>query len=94
MSVAVEGLLSVLGDAPRDERVFALLRMEGRLALEPDNGRVSYGPRRVMYPQLTSMRADEMSLSVEPTLIRDRCLTDEILEFVEDLSIFALGKTD
>lgn len=94
VSVAVEGLLSVLGDAPRDERVFALLRMEGRLALEPDNGRVSYGPRRVMYPQLTSMRADEMSLSVEPTLIRDRCLTDEILEFVEDLSIFALGKTD
>ncbi len=94
VSVAVEALLKVLGDPPRNERVFALLRMEGLLALESDNGRVSYGPRRVMYPQLTSMYADEMSFSVEPALIRDRCLTDEILEFVEELSMFALSDND
>ena len=37
---------------------------------------------------------DEMTFSVEPSLIRDRCLVDEILEFVEDLSMFALGKDD
>lgn len=93
-NIAVEALLEVLGDGTRSERIFALMRMQGRLALEPDNGRVSYGPRRVMYPQLTSMYEDEMELSVEPTLIRQRCLTDEILEFVEDLSLFALAKND
>ncbi len=92
--VAVDALIEILGEAPRSQRIFALMRMEGRLALEADNGRVSYGPRRVLYPQLTSMYEDEMELSVEPTLIRDRCLADEILEFVEDLSMFALSKID
>jgi hyaluronoglucosaminidase len=92
--VAIEALLEVLGDGRRDERIFALMRMEGRLALEPDNGRTSYGPRRVMYPQLTTTDEDTMALSVEPTLIRHRNLIDEILEFVEDLSLFALSKED
>ncbi|MBW2279376.1 MAG: beta-N-acetylglucosaminidase domain-containing protein [Deltaproteobacteria bacterium] len=92
--VSIEALLEILADAPQNERLFAFMRMQGRLSLEPDNGRVSYGPRRVLYPQLTSMVEDEMRLSVEPTLIRDHCLADEILEFVEDLAMFALSDPD
>ncbi len=92
--VAIEALLEILSDISHRERLFAFMRMQGRLSLEPDNGRVSYGPRRVLYPQLTSMYEDEMRLSVEPTLIRGQCLADEILEFVEDLALFALSESN
>jgi len=92
IQAAITALLEILDEDERSERVFAFMRMEGRLSLEADNGRTSYGPRRVLYPQLTSMMPDRISLSVEPTLIRKSCLADEIVEFVEDLALFALAE--
>ena len=60
----------------------------------PEPARVSYGPRRVLYPQITSMREDEMSLGADTALIRGRNLVDEVVEFVEDLAIWLLTEAD
>ena len=84
----------LLGDSPRGAKLMVLMAMEARFSRDPEPGRVSYGPRRVLYPQLTSMREDEMALGEDAALIRDRNLIDEIVEFVEDLAIWLLTRTD
>jgi hypothetical protein len=63
--------------------VLAFLALEAKLSREPLPSEVSYGPRRVLYPQLASMRDDEMALAAEPTLIRDRNLADDIVLLAE-----------
>jgi hyaluronoglucosaminidase len=87
---ATDALLTICRDSTRSEKVFALLRLEAQLTRDAGNGKVSYGPRRVFYPQLTSMREDEMGLAPGETLIRNRSLADDILVFVEDLAAFLL----
>lgn len=82
----------LLGPGSRSEKVLGLMRMEAHLSREPDTDRTSYGPRRVMYPQITSMREDEMSLGADPALIRNRNLVDELVEFVEDLALWLLTR--
>ncbi len=47
----------------------------------------SYGPRRVLYPQLVSMNEDEAGFGADPALFRDRCLADEIVRFAEDQAL-------
>ena len=94
LNAALEAARALLGGGTRGEKVRALLIMQGRLAREPEADKVSYGPRRVLYPQLVAMQEDEMSLGHDPALIRDRCLVDEIVEFVEDLGIWLLTRTD
>lgn len=89
--IALDTLLNVVKDVPRSEQVFAVMRMQGQLTLDAFSGHVSYGPRRVLYPQLTSMRDDQMSLGAEPALFRDRCLADDIIVLVEDLALFMVA---
>ena len=48
---------------------------------------VSYGPRRVFYPQLASMRDDAMCLAPDPTLMRGRNLADDFVELVERVAL-------
>lgn len=91
---AFETLVSLLKPTSRSEKTTALMRFESKLAAEPETGQTSYGPRRVFYPQLSSMRSDEMGLGDEPALVRGRSLVDEIVEFVEDLAIWMLSETD
>jgi hypothetical protein len=94
MESAVATARAVLGEGTRSARVYALMGMEGRFTHEPETGKTSYGPRRVLYPQITSMRDDEMALGPDPALMRDRNLTDELVEFVEDLAIWLLTRPD
>ena len=76
------------------ERIARIIRGLRRFSRDGEPARVSYGPRRVLYPQLTSMREDEMALGEDAALIRDRNLIDEIVEFVEDLAIWLLARSE
>lgn len=73
------------------DRVFAFFALEARLSREPLPAKTSYGPRRVLYPQLTSMRDDEMALTNDPTLLTDRCLADDFVRCAEELALARLG---
>lgn len=87
MSAALECLRALLLADRARERVFAFFALEGRLSRTLPGAAASYGPRRALYPQLVSMRDDQMALSPEPTLVRDRCLADELVRWVEDLAL-------
>ncbi len=77
------------GELPK-ERVFAFFALEARLSREPLPARASYGPRRVLYPQLASMRDDEMALADDPTLLRNRCLADAFVDLAGELALSRL----
>jgi hyaluronoglucosaminidase len=88
MRAALGTLEKLLDDgASRTAKTFALFGLEAALASEPHPERVSYGPRRVLYPQLASMREPEMGFGDDPALIRDRNLSEEFVRLVEDLAL-------
>lgn len=91
MGAAVETLAALAADTPIGTRALAFMRFEGLLTLRPPGERTSYGPRRVLYPQLTSMREEEMRFGPDPALIRDRCLADELIRLVEDAALRVLA---
>ena len=92
LDAAMSAAQQMLAETSARDRVMAFLAMEGRLTREGDTGKTSYGPRRAMYPQLASLRDEEMSLADDPVLFRGRCLTDEFVEFVEDLALWLLAR--
>jgi hypothetical protein len=81
---AVAGLVS--GGTPAS-RITALFGFELRLGSEPQPQHVSYGPRRVLYPQLTSIFDHAMGFGVDPALVRGRCLADDFVALAEDLAL-------
>ncbi len=90
MAAVIDFLTALLEGERRKEQVFAFLALEARLSREPLPTKTSYGPRRVLYPQLASMRDDEMALSDDPTLLRDRCLADAFVALAEELALSRL----
>ena len=94
LDAALNAASTLVGDGTRSEKALALMGLEARFTREPANGRVSYGPRRVFYPQLVAMGTNEMSFGEDPALIRDRNLADELVEFVEDLGVWLLTRLD
>ena len=84
---AADLLAALQGDGVAKDRMFAFFALEGRLSREPLPSAVSYGPRRLLYPQLDSMRDDAMRLADDPTLLRDRCLADAFVTFAEDQAL-------
>lgn len=91
IAFALEALAVLLGEGPRRDKVLAYVRLEGRLTRLAPSVRASYGPRRVLYPQLASMRDDQMRFSADPTLLRGRCLADDIVDFVAELALWMLS---
>ena len=76
------------------DRVFAFMALESKLSREPIPAVASYGPRRVLYPQLGSMRDDEMALPEDPTLLTDRCLADAFVALAEAYALARVGRAD
>lgn len=74
--------------------VLALFRCEGRLTRTPPQACTSYGPRRVLYPQLASMGDRSARLGADPALFVDRCLADELVAFAEARALERLGPRD
>jgi hypothetical protein len=88
MAAALDGALAVLEANVARDRVVAFFALESKLSREPALPEVSYGPRRVLCPQLDDLRDDTMALArSDPTLLRDRCLADEIVSFAERIAL-------
>jgi hyaluronoglucosaminidase len=88
LQAAVEALRGLLGGRESMDRLRAFMSLQARLTRDPLPAKASYGPRRVLYPQLVSLRDDGARLGGDPALFRDQNLVDEILEFVEELGLF------
>ena len=91
MLAAIDLLEAFCADAPAMQRVFALFRLEGMLSRIVPVATASYGPRRVLYPQLRSLRDAEAAFGADQALFVDRCLADEVVRFAEDIALRALG---
>jgi hyaluronoglucosaminidase len=87
MQAATDFLRTCLGDTPLAAKTLAFFAMEGRLSRESSPARASYGPRRVLYPQLASMREDSMAFGADPALYVGRCLADELVGLAEDVAL-------
>ncbi len=83
MQAAVGGLRALETAEPRSARMLGFIGFEGKLTREPIPSKASYGPRRVLYPQLSSMRDETMGFGADPALYTDRCLSDELIRHVE-----------
>jgi hypothetical protein len=88
---ALDAVGQLVGDGLPASKITALFGLELRLGSEPESRHVSYGPRRVLYPQLTSMFDDAMGLGADPALVRGRCLADEFVALAEELALERLG---
>jgi len=91
MSAAADLLEVLLGDAAPMMRVWAFFRLEGTLTRIPPSAVASYGPRRVLYPQLGSLRDDAAAFSDDPALFVDRCLADDVVRLAEEIALAQLG---
>jgi hyaluronoglucosaminidase len=83
LQAALGGLRALETGDTRSAKALGFTAMEGKLTREVPNGKVSYGPRRVLYPQFSSMHDDAMGFGADPSLVTDRCLADEWIRFVE-----------
>ncbi|MGH2901919.1 MAG: beta-N-acetylglucosaminidase domain-containing protein, partial [Solirubrobacteraceae bacterium] len=83
MQAALGALRALETAETRSARMLAFVGFEGKLTREPIPAKASYGPRRVLYPQLVSMGDDTMAFGADPSLYTDRCLADELIRRVE-----------
>ena len=90
MARAVSLLATLAGDAPRFDQAMAFFAFESVLN-EPLPAKVTYGPRRVLYPQLVSLREDEAGFGEDPALFTGRSLSDEIVAHAESRAATHLG---
>ena len=88
---ALDLLAALDGPGPSLDKCLAFIRFEGRLTLDAPAATTSYGPRRVLYPQLEGLSHGGAHLASDPSLLRDRCLGDEIVAFAEEAALAALG---
>ncbi len=91
MRAALDLLEALAGPASSLEKCLAWIRCEGRLTRDAPAATTSYGPRRVLYPQLTGLSRGSAHFASDPALFRDLCLADEIVSFAEDTALAALG---
>lgn len=84
---ALDAMAALTSSGSSASRIATLFTLEVRLGTEDQPRHASYGPRRVLYPQLTSMVEDAMGLGADPALVRGRCLADEFVALAEDLAL-------
>jgi len=87
MLAALDFLEGLLREGPRLTKALSLFGFEGRVNLASSPAASSYGPRRVVYPQLVSMRDDEAGFGPDPALFKDCNLADEIVTFAESFGL-------
>jgi len=80
---ALDFLEGLLREGPRLAKVRSLFGFENRVQAAASPLASSYGPRRVVYPQLVSLRDDAAGFGPDPALFKDRNLADEMVAFVE-----------
>ncbi|MFT5441205.1 MAG: hyaluronoglucosaminidase [Myxococcota bacterium] len=91
MRIAVD-LLEALADGINAMDAFlAFSRFEGRLTHHSRPAKASFGPRRVMYPQLLSHEDDDARFGDDEALFLDCCLADDVVRFAETRACEQLG---
>ena len=91
MQAAADAARLLMSDASARDRVLAYLSMQSRLSQLRPSDKTSYGPRRAVYPQLAALGNDNMAFGPDRALFRGCNLSDELVEFVEDLAVWLLG---
>jgi hyaluronoglucosaminidase len=91
MQAAADVMRAATTDGPALARVLSFFGFAARTALPATGLHWSYGPRRVMYPQLASLREDEARFGDDPALFTDRCLADEVVRFAERFALARFG---
>jgi hypothetical protein len=87
IQAALDGLDRILSGPTPSDRCLGFMGLGFRVNLEPTPVAQSYGPRRVLYPQFTSMEEDAMAFGSDPVLFRDFCLADAFVDFAEDVAL-------
>ncbi len=87
MRTAVRALEAFFGPGSRSQQVLAFFAMQGALSRETCPPQASYGPRRVLYPQLVSMSDEAMAFGSDPALVTGACLADELVALIERVAI-------
>jgi hyaluronoglucosaminidase len=90
MNAAVDLLEILCSGASRLAKVMGFFVLEGKLTRITTAPVASYGARRLLYPQLLSLRDDAAGFGPDPALIRNRCLSDEFLDFAEQRALLSL----
>lgn len=91
IAAALDLLEALAGEGDSLGKALAWIRCEGRLTLNPPAATTSYGPRRVLYPQLVGLAAGTARFGADPALFEDRCLGDEIVRFAAACALAAVG---
>ena len=91
IAAALDLLDALAGPGSSLDKCLAFVRCEGRLTLDAPAATTSYGPRRVLYPQLEGLSRGDAHFGSEPALFRERCLADEIVASAEEAALAALG---
>jgi len=92
MQAALDLIRQAVSGGARLPRVLSFFGFAARSAAPspgPTGPHWSYGPRRILYPQLASLRDDEAGFGDDPALFEDRCLADEVVAFA---TRFALAR--
>jgi hyaluronoglucosaminidase len=93
IAAALDLLDALHGPGSSLDKCLAFVRFEGRLTLDAPAATTSYGPRRVLYPQLAGLSRGDAHFASDPALFRERCLADEIVAFAEEAALAAVGGT-
>lgn len=91
MAGALELLEVLCANTAPMQRVFGLFHFEGLLTRIAPAPVASYGPRRVLYPQLSSLRDDAAGFGADQALFVNRCLADEVVELAEGMALKRLA---
>ncbi len=91
MQAALDAIRVLVSGADLPAKTLAVFRCQGRLSREAEILPASFGPRRVLYPQLASMRDDAMRFGADPALHLGRCLADEFIALADDVARALLG---
>jgi hyaluronoglucosaminidase len=91
VAAALDLLDALAGPGDSLAKSLAWIRCEGRLTLNAPAATTSYGPRRVLYPQLVGLAAGSARFGRDPALFRDRCLADEIVDFAAECALAEVG---
>ena len=85
MRIALDLLAVFDAGAEAMAMIVAFFRFEGRLTHIAGNVKVSFGPRRVIYPQLSSLEDTGAKFSGDESLFRDCCLAEKVVRYAEAL---------
>jgi hyaluronoglucosaminidase len=91
IAAALDLLDALAGDGDSLAKSLAWVRCEGRLTRIPPAATHSYGPRRVLYPQLVGLASGAACFGPDPALFVDRSLADEIVDFAAERAFEAVG---